>query len=115
MTTAHDFMIPEFQLGDRMALALRNAGHSQQEAAEYFGVTRQTISAWTNGRNVPKKGELTLWALWTGVPLSWLQTGEKPADGGPDGGLLPRLDSNQKPPGKLVYVRFRPSLVGIAA
>lgn len=71
-------MIPEFQLGDRMALALRNAGHSQQDAADYFGVTRQTISAWTNGRNVPKKGELTLWALWTGVPLSWLQTGQTP-------------------------------------
>lgn len=78
MSTAHDFLIPEFQLGDRMALALRNTGHSVQDAADYFGCSRQTIGNWINNRIQPSLGDLRLWAMWTGVPLVWLQTGVAP-------------------------------------
>lgn len=78
MSTAHDFLIPEFQLGDRMALALRSAGHSVQDAADYFGRTRGTIGNWINNRVQPSLADQRLWAMWTGVPLMWLQTGVAP-------------------------------------
>lgn len=78
MSTAHDFHIPEFGLGDRMALALRETGHTVNEAAAYFGVARHTITRWINNHTQPPLASLKLWALWTGVPLEWLQTGARP-------------------------------------
>lgn len=78
MTAEHSFHIPEFLLGHRMGLALQDAGHSVQDAADYFGCSRQTIGNWINNRIVPGLGEQRLWALWTGVPLQWLQTGQAP-------------------------------------
>ena len=97
MTVQHDFHIPTFQLGDRMALALRDSGHSVNDAAEYLGVNRHTVSRWLNGIIAPTLATQRLWALWTGVPLAWLQTGERPSTNDGDGLLLPRLDSNQEP------------------
>lgn len=84
MSTAHDFLIPEFQLGDRMALALRSAGHSVNDAAAYLDVNRHTVSRWLNGNIAPSLATQRLWAFWTGVPLQWLQTGQAPdpQDGG---------------------------------
>lgn len=48
-------------------------------ASLYLGVSRTTVSAWNNGRNEPRGPTLTAWALWTGVPLKWLETGQAPA------------------------------------
>lgn len=78
MSVQHDFHIPEFQLGDRMGLALRNTGHSVQDAADYYGCSRNTIGNWINNRVRPSLADLRLWAMWTGVPLAWLQTGARP-------------------------------------
>jgi transcriptional regulator with XRE-family HTH domain len=102
--------IPQFDMADRLRKALRVADLSVQDIADYLGVSRNTVSAWINGRTVPNKASLMLWAMRTGVPLEWLQTGESPGQGGPGPGaraasvkrsrsVLPRLDSNQKPAG----------------
>lgn len=48
-------------MGDRMRKALEHNDYSVQSAADYFGVTRGTVSNWIHGR--------------TPVPLEWLQTG----------------------------------------
>ena len=68
--------VPEFDRTDRMALALRHAGLTNQDMADYLGVTRETVSRWVNGRSTPNRGMLRLWAMRTGVPLEWLETGE---------------------------------------
>ena len=55
--------------------------------AEYLGVSRSTISNWINGRVVPSRQSLRLWALRTGAPFMWLETGyvENDETPSPDG------------------------------
>lgn len=93
--------VPEFDLADRMRKALRTSGVGVQDMADYLGVARNTVSTWINGRIEPSKQSVRLWAMRTGVPYEWLQTGERPQPENPDGGgqELLRLDSNQKPAG----------------
>jgi transcriptional regulator with XRE-family HTH domain len=43
--------------------------------AEELGVSRQTVSRWLNEHGQPRVGYLKLWAMRTGVPLGWLQSG----------------------------------------
>lgn len=98
--------LPDFGPGDRIRLLRRKVlGLSQPALARELGVTPPALSAWEAGRNeagvtvaVAKRMEML-----TGQPgtaafvLGVLPTGPV---GGPG---LPRLDSNQKPPG-LRYV-----------
>lgn len=56
--------------------------------ADYFGVSRNTIGAWINGRTPCSTANVKLWALRTGVPYEWVRDGEvswtqPPDDGGP--------------------------------
>ena len=44
--------------------------------AEFLGVARNTVSTWINGRIEPSTQTKRLWALRTGVPFEWLDTGE---------------------------------------
>lgn len=39
-----------------------------------------TVSRWINGHKVPSKQTRRLWALRTGVPLEWLETGQALAE-----------------------------------
>jgi transcriptional regulator with XRE-family HTH domain len=66
---------PEFNLGDRMRKAMRDAGMSPQVMAEYLGCSRTSVSNWTCSRITPDTRTLRLWALRTGVSYGWL-TGE---------------------------------------
>lgn len=90
----------EFDLADRLRRALRVSGVGVQDMAEYLGVGRNTVSTWINGRIVPSRAMLRLFALRTGFPLEWLETGAAPS---PDGGngadeCAPR-DLNPEPTG----------------
>lgn len=67
--------VPEFDLADRMRKALRTADMGVQEMADYLGVARNTVSTWINGRIVPNRQTVLLWAMRTGVPLEWLESG----------------------------------------
>jgi len=96
--------VPSIEMYDRMRIALRHANVGVSEMADYLGVTRQTVGNWINGHVKPSRQSLLLWALRTGVPLEWIETGtvsdssehEKPRPDGPDGaavrhqGLEPR-------------------------
>lgn len=88
----------EFNQSDRMDKALRLSGVTGREMADYLGITPSTVSRYINGKADVPLQTLRLWALRTGVPFRWLQTGETPAGPRPDGGeMLPLLDSNQQP------------------
>lgn len=71
----------EFGLGDRLAKALHVAGVSTTEMADELEVARSTISNYLNGHTKPKGLYLRIWALKTGVPLEWLETGNFPDTG----------------------------------
>ena len=69
---------------------------SVAQAAEYFGVHRNTVSGWMHGRIKPDTRTLRLWAVLTNVPYEWLIHGTEPQ--GPDGDGGSRLgESNPRP------------------
>jgi transcriptional regulator with XRE-family HTH domain len=79
-------LIPVWDTADRMRKALRVAGVSVYDMADYLQVDRSTISNWTSGRIEPSAGNLRLWALKTGVPFTWLCHGDmQPCDLRPKG------------------------------
>lgn len=72
-------LVPEWDVGDRMRKALREAKISVQDMADYLGVTRGTVSTWINGRIEPSTQTLRLWAAHCGVDYGWLSEGRLPA------------------------------------
>lgn len=89
--------IPELDLSLRLELARRTAGMTQQQLADAIGIGLRSVSHYESGRQV-KRPVLVSWALATGVPLMWLETGNAPT--GDDGGgaaLRARRDSNSQP------------------
>lgn len=108
-TSTEGLHVPEWDLADRLRKSLRMTDIGVQEMADYFEVSRNTISAWINGRTPPTGQSIKLWALRTGLPYEWFRDGKWPTDdNGPDGGgesalptdpslLLPRVDSNHEP------------------
>lgn len=68
----------EFDLSDRLRKALRVSGWTVQGIADQIGVSRNTVSNWINGRVTPSREQLTVWAAYTGAPLSWLERGTVP-------------------------------------
>ncbi|WP_407705377.1 helix-turn-helix domain-containing protein [Actinomyces urogenitalis] len=78
----------------------------QHQLTEAMGVSRATVSNYETGfSSKPRKIVLNAWAMATGVPIQWIETGTVPGsgdDGSPDheagaSEKLLRLDSNQQP------------------
>lgn len=79
MTSAYEFgHVPEIRVHHRLRIAREAAKLEQQELAERMGISRQSVSKLESGKASPRKITLNAWALATGVPASWLRTGEVP-------------------------------------
>ena len=103
MSTAAHTNIPELTLGWRLQMALGDMG--VKEMADELGVNRATIGRWMHDKGAaPKRAYLLQWALITGVDATWLETGETPSDGGPNGGLAvtSRYPDTRRPPYHIV-------------
>lgn len=85
-TSTEGVPIPPWDLADRLRKSLRVSGVGVQEMADYLEVSRNTVSAWINGRTPPSGQSIRLWALRTGFPHDWLRDGVEPANGPDDGG-----------------------------
>ncbi|WP_298227629.1 helix-turn-helix transcriptional regulator [Gryllotalpicola sp.] len=94
MSIAHEKLREQLAInqGDWLRKALGLHDVSSNEMAEYLGVSRTTISNYLNGRTKPNRATLREWAIKTGAPLVYLQTGALPDN--PDDGLK-SLDSPQ--------------------
>ena len=68
---------PEWTLADRLRKSREAAGLEQSDLALSARISRATISAAENGRRIPSRASIALWAMATGVPRGWL-TGEIP-------------------------------------
>ncbi len=75
----------QFTQADRLRKSLHAADMTSQEMADYLGVNRNTVSRYINDERDPKRSILRLWAMRTGVPLEWIETGHV-SGGGNDGG-----------------------------
>lgn len=76
--------IPVFTIGDRLRKARERVGLSQSDFAAEIDVSPRSVSNYESEAVTPKKIVLKAWALRTGVPLEWIETGEVPNNG--DGG-----------------------------
>ncbi|WP_084253082.1 helix-turn-helix transcriptional regulator [Devriesea agamarum] len=89
--------IPQITKAVRLRLAREHAGLEQAELAERIGASRRTIGSAERGERDPRRTLVMAWALATGVPLQWIETGRVPSPDGDGTHMLPRLDSNQQP------------------
>ena len=76
----------QFDQADRLDKALKVSGVSGREMADYLGLTPYTVSRYINRKAEVPLQTLRLWALRTGVPFEWLETGKTPGGNDPDGG-----------------------------
>ncbi|MDO5633294.1 MAG: helix-turn-helix transcriptional regulator [Micrococcus sp.] len=75
-------MIPQWTLGDRLRKAREMTGLSQAQFAKRIEVSVGTIGNYEAGRRAPRAIVIRAWALATGVPRPWLETGEAPSPSG---------------------------------
>lgn len=68
----------EWTMQDRLRKAREIAEIDQIALAEDMGVSRQTVSNYERGLVKPRRIVLKAWALRTGAPMEWLQTGRWP-------------------------------------
>lgn len=80
-----------FDRYDRMRRALRVAGMTNLEMADYLEVSSNTVGNWLNGRAWPRPRELKRFALRTGFPIQWLETGTIDPDGDGIPGESPKI------------------------
>lgn len=102
----------------RLRAAREQTGLGQMEFADRAGLSRAGVSNAERGESTPRRSTLKLWALASGVPVQWIETGTAPSPDGDGAGELPRLDSNQQPfdyPSSQVTVRSLRTLSSIAA
>lgn len=100
-TTPSEVAPPAITLGIRLELARRKIGLSQPEFADLIGKKRATISDLEREVRRPQRDTLMAWAMVTGVPLKWLETGIAAVPGGDGGGSqYTPSDSNREPADK---------------
>jgi transcriptional regulator with XRE-family HTH domain len=91
-------IVPEWTQGDRLAKSLRERGITVQQMADFLDVSRNTVGNYIHDKRKVPKAVLRVWALRTGLPLVWLESGIVPEDGD-DPDELPWFDSNEQPSG----------------
>lgn len=90
-------LVPEWTVGDRLRKARELLGLDQGPFALLIGVSRGTVSNYERGLTERYKPVvMNAWALATGVPVEWLESGTPtysgpPPDGGPGGVDTPAL------------------------
>ena len=84
MTSAYDQgNVPDFEMRHRLQLAREFAGLDRGQLADRMEISRNSVINAETGRTRPRKLVLNAWAMATGVPVSWIITGEAPK--GPPG------------------------------
>lgn len=72
--------VPTFDKADRLAKALQHTNVSVQAMADYLGVSRNTVGNYLARRTPIPRASVIAWALKTGVPFKWLETGIADSD-----------------------------------
>lgn len=99
MSTQVGTVIPQWTQGDRLRKARSLTGMTSRQFAEALGVSLNTVVNAEGDKRQVRKITLRAWAMATGVPVEWLESGvvpQSPDDGGPVQGWAP-WGSNPQP------------------
>jgi hypothetical protein len=66
-------VIPHWGHLERLAKALKHAGKTKADAAEYLQLSETTINNYLSGRHPVPFPVMVALSYWTGVDLAWLQ------------------------------------------
>ena len=69
-------------LGERIALARKQAGLSQEQLGEQLGVSRQAVSKWESGQTNPDVAYIAELCRLFGVSSDWLLLGREERQAG---------------------------------
>lgn len=83
MSTHVGTVIPHWTQGDRLRKARSLTGLTSRQFAERLGVSLNTIVNAEGDKRKVRRITLLAWAMATGVPVEWLETGVVPPAGGP--------------------------------
>ena len=78
------FGVPQWTMGDRLGKSLDYAGISRNDMAVFLECSPNTVTNYTSDKTRVPGTVLRLWAMRTGVPREWLETGSSPFGTGPD-------------------------------
>lgn len=82
--------IPQWTLGDRLRKARSLTGLTTREFASEIGVSQKTVTTAENDHGGTRRTTIAAYAVRTGVPMEWLETGTAPDPGGPGAGQVHR-------------------------
>jgi transcriptional regulator with XRE-family HTH domain len=68
-------VIPEWTVGDRLRKARELTGLNIKEFSAEVGISRNTITKYEAGEELPRPVYLRAWAMRTGVDVTWLEHG----------------------------------------
>lgn len=83
--------VPVWTVADRIRKARESAGMSQTDLANVTSISRRSLSSYEASATTPRRPQLVVIALATGVPVAWLDKGTMPDP------VRPRQDSNLQP------------------
>lgn len=110
--------IPRWTVADRIRKARETMGMGQSDLAAATGISRSTISNYEASATTPRRPQLVVIALATGVPVEWLQHGDMatPRPDGPAGAAdeCAIKDSNLEPTDLAQVVPFPAPTAGRA-
>ncbi|MCV7102534.1 helix-turn-helix domain-containing protein [Mycobacterium palustre] len=101
-TSIQGLGVPPWDIADRLRKSLRESDIGVQEMADYLGVSRNTVSAWINGRGPINPESLPKWAELTGFPLGWLEDGDS---NGPQPPRPPGVVHRRHPKARVINLR----------
>lgn len=105
MSTQVAGRVPEWTLGDRLRKARQVTGMTTRQFATEIGVAQGTVTGAENDTRQPRRITLLAYAMRTGVPIEWIETGETPTGTDPDGGgKWAHWGSNPEPAGSLYHL-----------
>lgn len=85
--------VPEWTRGDYLRKARVAADMTVKQLSIATGISEKTINNYEADRHEPRRPNMLAWAMATGVPLSWLESGTLPSppngDGPDPSGLTP--------------------------
>lgn len=84
-----EWSVPEFTIADRLRKARERTGLDQAPFAAEIDVSKGTVSNYESDRYTHQRKRIVLraWALRTGVPLHWIETGDAPPTPDDDPGI----------------------------
>lgn len=103
--------VPEWTIGDRLRKARESCGLDTAELAGAMQTSRATVYNYESGATTRLKPYIVKsWALATGVPLDWLQTGELASNPNPPGDSMAAPKKGGGPTAPLLPLVRRPLL-----